>query len=470
MQSNDTARPGIGPGQSSQDGHVSGWFERTRTRVFGKRDPVEAQLRDISRQGTFGAVISHIAATLLIILFSLASLIALGADSVQAVLASLSHGTVDIPNAVAAGVTGLLVPAMDIAMLRAAAKIRILMSRRAEGKELALHNVVVYGIAAVEAVTYCYMAGRYEHPANLIAWSIIAVRAAAAPLIGVYLAMDRAHPVTSRDMMAHVELRAGEQLIRDMIAIAADPELTLEHKMELFGAAAIMRDDDRARLDNLIAVQKKFSTHAANNITPVPRRAIVAASKTLPLTPEVRHEMHNKMHDADEYTSQEPADPWADYDEFEDTDPGITAVFSEDELAEEMGVTTSSPRHSARRAASSGPVKKTKTRGELISEGMKRSHKERKAEGRERRQRTIETDVYAVLDAWYESGSPKGLTDGKLADKVFALGHLTVRPSENNVSRYRAQWQTKRTRQAREAEIEPMEPQELRELVTAESW
>src|SRR6185437_13865569 len=137
QQNDSTARHAAMPTQNPQ--HVSGWFRQHWARLFGSRDPVEAQLRDIARQGTFGAMVSHFFATLLIILFSAASLIALGADSMRAVLLSLSHGAFDIPNGVATGVTALLVPAMDVAILRAASKIRLLATRRATRSEMALH-------------------------------------------------------------------------------------------------------------------------------------------------------------------------------------------------------------------------------------------------------------------------------------------------------------------------------------------
>src|SRR6185312_9726310 len=82
-------------------GEITGWFGRVRTRMFGQRDKVEEQMRDIARQGSAGARVSHWFAGLLIILFSLASLVSLGGDAFRAVVASLQHGVLDIPNAIA---------------------------------------------------------------------------------------------------------------------------------------------------------------------------------------------------------------------------------------------------------------------------------------------------------------------------------------------------------------------------------
>ncbi|HEU5347001.1 MAG TPA: hypothetical protein VFU63_00180 [Ktedonobacterales bacterium] len=466
MQSNTSARQGM-PMQPPQDGHVSGAFERAWTRIFGKRDPVEAQLRDIARQGTFGAMVSHFFATLLIILFSAASLIALGADSMRAVLASLSHGTLDIPNAVATGVTALLVPAMDVAILRAASKIRLLATRRATKSEMALHIGVVVIISGIETCTYCYMAGVYEHPESGVAWALIIARAMAAPLIGVYLAMDRPHPVTSRDILAQVELGAGAGVIRDVTVIANDADASLDRKMELFGASAVMRDGERDRLQSLIEVARRHSNTA--NVVPVPRRAIVAASATLPLTETLEHHVasaaaYKAMHDP------EPADPWANEVAPEDEAEALfgTLDLAEDDLASAVDAAsdTITSKQRARTRNNSGPRRDNLER----SKSMREFNRKLKSDAKAQRRAAIRDAVYAILDEWHADGRVEQISDKELARRVAARVNFDVNPSGNTVARWRGPWQSSRTHKAAMEDVEPMEPDALRELVTADSW
>ena len=75
----------------------------------------------------------------------------------------------------------------------------------------------------------------------------------AAPLLSVYLAMARPLPVTARDILAQVELASGLGLIRDAVTIANDASASLEQKVALFGASAVMTPQDRERLDGLLA-------------------------------------------------------------------------------------------------------------------------------------------------------------------------------------------------------------------------
>jgi len=440
--------------------------------MFGQRDKVEEQMRDIARQGSAGARVSHWFAGLLIILFSLASLVSLGGDAFRAVVASLQHGVLDIPNAIALGVTALLVPAMDVAVLQAASVYRLLRMRRAELGDMWLHALVIGGISLIEAGTYCYMAGVYERPVGGVAWALIIARALAAPLIAVYLAMARPLPVTSRDILAQVELGAGQGVIRDVSEIANDPSAPLARKMELFGASAVMGEHEEDKLNRLIAVaQKGMPPALPAGHGGVPSVKIHAAA-TLPLTETLEHHVaaasaYKAMHDP-----ETPTDPWAIYDEtdgYEDEDPGITAVYSEDELAETAGAASSGTRHSTRRAANSGPARPSKTRAEMISEGMKKSYKERKKEGADRRARIIELTTYKLLDEWWASGQKRKVGQHELAVEVFKRanqdmpGSLKLMPHDNTVNRHRSTWQKKRTREARD-DVPPMEPQELREL------
>jgi hypothetical protein len=231
-----------------QQGRLQTW----RTRWFGERDEVADQLADIARQGSGMARLAHICASLMLVLFSAGSLVALGGDALLSVLDGAQQGHVDLPAAISLGVSTLLVLCMDVAMLYAASMLRLLGMRRAEPRSMRLHRGVMATVAILEAGTYAYMAWRYETPVGVVAWALILSRALAAPLLSVYLAMARPLPVTARDILAQVELASGLGLIRDAVTIASDASASLSQKVALFGASAVMTPQDRERLDGLL--------------------------------------------------------------------------------------------------------------------------------------------------------------------------------------------------------------------------
>jgi hypothetical protein len=178
------------------------------------------------------------------------------------VLNGAQQGHVDLPAAISLGVSTLLVLCMDVAMLYAASMLRLLGMRRAEPRSMRLHRGVMATVAILEAGTYAFMAWRYETPVSVIAWALILSRALAAPLLSVYLAMARPLPVTARDILAQVELASGLGLIRDAVTIANDSSASLSQKVALFGASAVMTEQDRERLDGLLAaVERQHSPH-----------------------------------------------------------------------------------------------------------------------------------------------------------------------------------------------------------------
>src|SRR6476659_4566123 len=199
-----------------RQGRLHAW----RARWFGERDEVADQLTDIARQGSGMARLAHVCASLMLVLFSAGSLVALGGDALISVLDGAQQGHVDLPAAISLGVSTLLVLCMDVAMLYAASMLRLLGMRRAEPKSMRLHRGVMATVAILEAGAYAYMAWRYETPVSIVAWALILSRALAAPLLSVYLAMARPLPVTARDILAQVELASGLGLIRDAVTFA----------------------------------------------------------------------------------------------------------------------------------------------------------------------------------------------------------------------------------------------------------
>ena len=126
-------------------------------------------------------------------------------------------------------------------------------------------------VAVLEAGTYAYMAWRYETPVSVVAWALILSRALAAPLLSVYLAMARPLPVTARDILAQVELASGLGLIRDAVTIANDASASLRQKVALFGASAVMTEQDRERLDGLLLAVER---HKGRLQTPSQQQAL----------------------------------------------------------------------------------------------------------------------------------------------------------------------------------------------------
>jgi hypothetical protein len=86
---------------------------------------------------------------------------------------------------------------------------------------------------------------------------LILARAGAAPLLSVYLAMAARLPVTSRDMLHQAEVWQGLQLVREVIAVAADPTAPLADKLALYEQSAVMSPADRQRLRAMIAVVQR---------------------------------------------------------------------------------------------------------------------------------------------------------------------------------------------------------------------
>src|SRR6478735_3347802 len=84
---------------SSHRGRLQAW----RIRWFGERDEVADQLADIARQGASMARLAHVCASLMLILFSAGSLVALGGDALLSVFAGAQQGHVDLPAVISLG-------------------------------------------------------------------------------------------------------------------------------------------------------------------------------------------------------------------------------------------------------------------------------------------------------------------------------------------------------------------------------
>lgn len=223
-----------------------------RARLFGERDAVAEQLRDIERQGSGIAAAAHGASFLLIVLFSLGSLVAFAGAPLRQLQGDWARGRVNLPATISMAVSLLVVVAMDTGLVYAALRLRLLATRRAGAVEIWLHVAVIVGVAATEAATYTYMSRLYDRPADPAAWAIIVMRGVAAPLLGVYLSLARPLPVGPGDVLYQVEFGAGAGFIRDATALASDPEAPLGRKALLYAAAAPMAAPEAERLRRVI--------------------------------------------------------------------------------------------------------------------------------------------------------------------------------------------------------------------------
>lgn len=249
--------------------------------LFGRRDtldPVERTMRDLAHQGTTMARLAHLFATVMVVLFSLGSLVALSGDALNASLATLHAGGFPrIPDVISIGVSTALVLCCDVGMVYAATVIRVATTRGVR-EGLYLHYGVMIGVSVIEAGTYLYMSWEYEAPATWAAWLLVVARAASAPLLAIYLSMARALPITSRDILHQAELAQGIQLVRDVVRVAQDPTASLADKMQLYEASAEMQPRDRQRLAQMIAVVRRRLGEQGNVGVPSAASAITAIS------------------------------------------------------------------------------------------------------------------------------------------------------------------------------------------------
>jgi hypothetical protein len=229
-----------------------GILPRIRNRLFGEPDPVETQLREIARRGGHIARLANAAAFVMSVLFSLGSLVGIGADAFRRSIDSFQAGNVDILATISLVVSVGLVVCMDTVMVYAASVLRNLNARRAEPHEKREHQAFMYSAAVLEATTYLYMSVLYDHPASVPAWAVIGARALAAPLFSIYLSKARAIPVGAGDILYQVEMASGAGTIRDVVTIANNPEAPLARKVALYDASALMSPRDKVRLGNLL--------------------------------------------------------------------------------------------------------------------------------------------------------------------------------------------------------------------------
>ena len=109
-------------------------------------------MRELERQGAGMARLAHLFATLMVVLFSLGSLVALSGDAFGAIVNAIEHGGLPgIPQAISVLVSTLMVVCCDIGLVYAAMTLRVLKTRGTSRDEQLLHWFVLVTVATIEA-------------------------------------------------------------------------------------------------------------------------------------------------------------------------------------------------------------------------------------------------------------------------------------------------------------------------------
>ena len=211
-------------------------------------DPVQAALDKVERQNRGMLRAAHTFALLLVIATSVASLISLAGDLVQAVFTT-HHFT--LPQATSLVITFVLVMAMDTGSLYGAAMVRVLRGRRAPRSEQMVHLGIMGIVSALEAGTYTYMLVLYERPHDLATWLLVVARGLSVPLLALYLAMAQPISVTPADIARESELITGKAVLKALVTLADDPNAKADNLSRLLAMYAASADLSAAQRDKL---------------------------------------------------------------------------------------------------------------------------------------------------------------------------------------------------------------------------
>lgn len=251
MSSLSTFTPFTEP-QSAPTRKRLGIFRRARTFLFGERDAIADELSELQRQGAAMARAAHLVSFLLLVAFSLASVVALTGDALTAVQASWTRGTANLTASIAILVSVLLVVGVDFAALWAANRLRIMANRQTHAKSQWVDISIIVLSVVFEASTYVLMSALYDTIPTRLVWGIILGRGITGPLIAIYLQMARPLPVSARDILYKTELASGKAVITHAVRIASDPDVGLGESARIYRASAQAAPADRARLDELV--------------------------------------------------------------------------------------------------------------------------------------------------------------------------------------------------------------------------
>lgn len=235
---------------------------------------VNAVMREMEQHGEHLANWANRLATMLLAVFSTASLLSLSLAAFNTFMAQLAAGHLDIPDALSVLLNLLLVLAMDMAMFYAASVIRAVASAGGATREIAVHVVVMATASLLETATYIYLVVQYDRPTNAWLWAIGIGRGIAAPLFATYLSLARKLPVAPRDIAYYVALLSGRGVVHDVAVLAADRHAPLHRKVNIYTAAATMAAAEHAKFSRIIAAveDKPAAVEAKRQEEPKPQQ------------------------------------------------------------------------------------------------------------------------------------------------------------------------------------------------------
>ncbi len=213
------------PASPSGRGLIRALWER----LFGRR----VQAVRVADHTRFLAWWGRILSPLLLVAFSLASLIVLAGQPLAATLAAVAgQGTLDYATVVSLATTAVLIVAMDVVMLLAAVRIRD-ATEAGRGGWWA-YGVVVGLIGVVEALTFSDMLVGQEHPATALAWVLIIARALIAPGCAVFLTVLPNRELTRQDVDRHLLAKTAALLLDQLERMALAGDAAFSEVLHLF--------------------------------------------------------------------------------------------------------------------------------------------------------------------------------------------------------------------------------------------
>lgn len=230
-----------------------GRLARWKSAWLGNESYIDRTMRETEAQGARFAHLAHLCAGVLIVLFSLASLVALGGEALNKAINDAQHHTWSLSTWIALGVSLLIVPAADIALLYACNSLRIIYSRDHKHARKAVHYFVIIGVCLIETLTYGFMSYMYDNPGqNYMAWGLIVLRATSAPLLGMYLAMSRTLPVTGEDILHVASVLSARRFLESIMEVTGRSDTSLVARAALFKAATPLKPETEQRINALM--------------------------------------------------------------------------------------------------------------------------------------------------------------------------------------------------------------------------
>ncbi len=181
------------------------------------------------------AFLGRLLSPLLLVAFSLASLIVLAGEPLAATLGAIAgQGSLDYATVVSLATTALLIIAMDVVMLLASIRIRDAIEAGKSWKSWLGLAAIVTAIGAVEALTFSVMLIQQEHHKTPIAWALILARASIAPGCAIFLAVLPSRELTRQDVDRHLLAKTAALMLDTLERMSLAGDAAFSEVLHLF--------------------------------------------------------------------------------------------------------------------------------------------------------------------------------------------------------------------------------------------